>query len=250
MAEAALPQDDRELARLALSLIDLTDLSDTCSETQVQALCTDAMAGPVPAAAVCVWPQYVSLAKRLAGRSGVKVATVANFPGGGSNTNRIVDEVREALHDGADEIDLVLPWRSLVAGDEDLAREMVEAVRGVIDPPGLLKVILETGALPDQAMVARAARLAIAAGADFIKTSQAVETMIGIIRASGRPVGLKPSGGLRTLDDAKLYLGLVARELGPDWLTPARFRFGASGLRKALLDALNGQAAAPTTGTY
>jgi deoxyribose-phosphate aldolase len=251
MAEAALPQDDRDLARLALSLLDLTDLSDNCSEAHVQTLCADAMAGPVPAAAVCVWPQYVSLARRLTGRSGVKVATVANFPGGGSNTNRIVDEVREALNDGADEIDLVLPWRSLVAGDEELAREMVEAVRGVIDPPCLLKVILETGALPDHAMVARAARIAITAGADFIKTStgktavsatpQAVETMIGMIRASGRPVGLKPSGGLRTLDDARVYLGLVARELGPDWLKPARFRFGASGLRKALLAVVEGQ---------
>jgi deoxyribose-phosphate aldolase len=100
-------------------------------------------------------------------------------------------------------------------------------------------------------MVARAARIAITAGADFIKTStgktavsatpQAVETMIGMIRASGRPVGLKPSGGLRTLDDARVYLGLVARELGPDWLKPARFRFGASGLRKALLAVVEGQ---------
>ena len=116
-------------------------------------------------------------------------------------------------------------------------------------------MILETGSYPDQAAVAAAARLAIAHGADFIKTStgktavsatpEAAETMLHEIRASGRQVGLKPSGGIRTLDDAALYLGLADRILGPDWATPTTFRFGASGLLDLLEDVLRNNTSAP-----
>jgi deoxyribose-phosphate aldolase len=247
---------DRDLALRALKLLDLTDLSDGCREDHVEALIQKALTPHGPVAAVCVWPQFVSLARaRLKGK-GVKVATVINFPAGGDDVERAIEDTEEALDDGADEIDLVLPYRALIAGDAITPRSMVGEVLDLVEDEGRkLKVILETGMLPDTAMVRRAADLAIDCGAHFIKTSTgktpvsatpaAVGAMLEAIRAADRPVGLKPSGGIRTLSDAGLYLGLADAAMGPDWAAPATFRFGASGLYDALLAAIEGRPAAP-----
>ncbi len=122
---------------------------------------------------------------------------------------------------------------------------MIGEVHDEIDGQARLKVILETGMLPDQQTVRRAADIAIDCGADFIKTStgktersatpEAVRTMIEAIKAADRTVGLKPSGGIRTLADASAYLALVDEALGPVWASPTTFRFGASGLYDALI---------------
>jgi deoxyribose-phosphate aldolase len=240
---------DANLALRALRLLDLTDLSDQASETGTLQLCARAAAAPGPVAAICIWPQFIRLARQTLKASPVRIATVVNFPAGNSNCSLIGSDIIEAIADGADEIDLVLPWRAFLAGDAEIAREMVAEARGSCGDK-MLKVILETGEYPDQTAVRAASDLAIAAGAGFIKTSTgktrtsatppAARTMLEAIKASGKPVGLKPSGGLRTLADAKSYLDLADEIMGPDWATAKTFRFGASGLYGVLADIIAG----------
>ena len=245
---------DIDLARRALRLLDLTDLNDGCREDHVEALIRKALTPHGPVAAICIWPQFVTMAKsRLKGK-GIKVASVINFPKGGDDVERALEDTAEAIDDGADEIDLVMPWHALLEGDELTVRSMIGEVRDEIGDAVRLKVILETGMLPDQAMVRKAADIAIDCSADFIKTStgktpvsatpEAVKTMLEAIKAADRTVGLKPSGGIRTLADAGLYLGLVDAAMGPVWASPTTFRFGASGLYDALVDVIEGRAAA------
>lgn len=243
------------IARRALALVDLTDLGDHCTADDISRLC-DRATGPFGnTAAVCVWPRFVAqAADRLRG-SGVRVATVVNFPAGGTDVGATVAETAQAVADGADEVDVVLPYLSFLAGHTAVAASMVQAVRTSAQPPMKMKVILESGEYPDLDHVAAAARLAIEQGADFVKTSTgktsvsatmgAAVTILEQIRRSGRPVGIKPSGGIRTLDDAARYLATADEMMGPAWATPATFRFGASGL----LDALEAAVAAGQSGS-
>jgi deoxyribose-phosphate aldolase len=185
---------------------------------------------------------------------------VVNFPAGGEDVSRVTDDTQEALSDGANEIDLVLPYEALRRGDLAVATEMVEAVRDLVDQGRLLKVILETGELTDPQLIETASRIAIDAGADFIKTStgktpvsatpEAAEIMLNAIKASGRPVGIKPSGGIRTVADAKIYLDLADRIMGSGWATPRTFRIGASSVYEALIAAIEERAGTTATGTY
>ncbi|MDP4004607.1 deoxyribose-phosphate aldolase [Methylobacterium sp. NEAU K] len=237
-------RDAGAVARRALPLLDLTDLTETCTEPRIDALCRDAKAGGV--AAICVWPHFVAQGARALKGSGIRVATVINFPAGGEDCARATDDTAEALRDGADEIDLVLPYRAFLRGDVAAARDMVEAVRDT-SGSATLKVILETGAIADPESIRRASRLALEAGADFLKTStgkspvsatpEAAEAMLVEIRASGRPAGLKVSGGLRSVADAATYLALADRVMGAGWVGPGRFRLGASSLFGALMQA-------------
>jgi deoxyribose-phosphate aldolase len=251
---------DAELAVRALRSLDLTDLTDTCTDQAIDALCKKALDPRGPVAAVCVWPQFVKRAQENLRGSSVRIATVVNFPAGGEDVSRVSDDTQEALSDGATEIDLVIPYDAVRRGDLAAATEMVEAVRELIDGERLLKVILETGELKDAKLIETASRIAINAGADFIKTStgktpvsatpEAAEIMLNAIKASGRPVGLKPSGGIRTVDDAKIYLDLAERILGAGWATPRTFRIGASSVYDALIAAIEGRIRTAATGTY
>ncbi|AWM88011.1 deoxyribose-phosphate aldolase [Microvirga sp. 17 mud 1-3] len=251
---------DASLAQRALRCLDLTDLTDTCTDQAIDALCARAQDPHGPVAAVCIWPQFVGRAREALRGSPVRIATVVNFPAGGEDVDRVTDDVREALSDGANEIDLVLPYEALRRGDRAIASEMVEVVREVVDQGRTLKVILETGMLMEPALIEEASRLAIEAGADFIKTStgktpvsatpEAAEIMLNVIKASGRPVGLKPSGGIRTVADAGIYLGLADRIMGPDWATPKTFRIGASSVFEALIAAIEGRAGSTAVGAY
>ena len=251
---------DEQIAVRALRSLDLTDLNETCSDQAIDALCKKALDPRGPVAAVCVWPQFVKRAQANLKGSPVRIATVVNFPAGGEDVSRVTDDTQEALSDGANEIDLVLPYNALRRGDRAVAVEMVEAVRDLVDGDRLLKVILETGELQDPKLIEAASRIAIEAGADFIKTStgktpisatpEAAEIMLDAIKASGRPVGLKPSGGIRTLADAKIYLDLADRIMGPGWATPKTFRIGASSVYDALIAAIEGRTGATVTGAY
>ncbi len=233
-----------------LRLLDPTDLSDSCSEEAVDTLCRKAVGPHGPVAAVCVWPRFVSRAARALAGTPVRIATVVNFPAGGEDLERAVEDVEGGLADGATEFDLVMPWRAFLDGRPDPARTMIAGLRDVLGDR-VLKVILETGALPNVEAVKAAARLAIAAGADFLKTStgkvavgatpEAAEAILAIIRQAGRPVGLKVSGGIRTPGEAIRYLALVDAAMGPDWATPATFRIGASGLHEALVAAIEAE---------
>jgi deoxyribose-phosphate aldolase len=251
---------DLATAQRALRCLDLTDLTDTCTDHAIDALCAKAVDPRGPVAAVCVWPQFVVRAREALRGSTVRIATVVNFPAGGEDVGRVTDDVQEALSDGANEIDLVLPYEAVRRGDLRTAIEMIEAVREMTDQGRLLKVILETGKLKDPALIERASRIAIEAGADFIKTStgktpvsatpEAAEIMLNAIKASGRSVGLKPSGGIRTVGDAKVYLDLADRIMGAGWTTSRTFRIGASSVYDALIAAIEGRTSTTGTGTY
>ena len=231
-------------AQRVLSLIDLTNLNDDCTEEDVVELCSRAQGEFGNTAAVCVWPRFVNLCASILRGTSIKVATVVNFPHGGTDVANVVATTIAVLDAGADEIDLVLPYQSMITGDEAQVLSILQAVREVVHAPAHLKVILETGELINLERIRRASELAIKSGADFIKTStgktkisatpEAVTTMLQVIRDSGRPVGLKPSGGIRTVADAQQYLDLADAIMGPQWATPRTFRFGASGLLDAV----------------
>lgn len=243
-----------EAARIALACLDLTSLNDHDDEAAVQALCARASTAHGAVAAVCVWPRFARTARRHA-PAAVKVAAVANFPHGGTDIAAALRDVDAIVRAGAQEVDLVLPYRALRSGDDAACAAILRAARHASQ--GLtLKVILETGELREAALIERAARLALAEGADFLKTSTgktrtgatlpAAQAMLRLIAAEGaRPVGFKAAGGIRTVADALPYLDAVAKALGPAALVPARFRIGASSLLADIEAVLGGRALNP-----
>ena len=245
-------------ARRAIGLIDLTDLADDHAPGGIDELCRRARGHAT--AAVCVWPEYVARCAAQLRGTDVRVATVVNFPSGDEPIDTVTAAVSASLADGADDIDVVLPYRAVLAGDVDRAAAMVAAVAELVEEPNLLKVILETGALGDAAVISSAARLAVDNGADFVKTStgkipegaslEAAALMLDVIAHTDRPVGLKPSGGIRTFDEAMAYIGLADSVMGEGWATPATFRFGASGLLDSLLAVIAGDADEASTSSY
>jgi deoxyribose-phosphate aldolase len=238
------------VARRALPLLDLTELSDYCDDEDVERLCARAVTPYGPVAAVCVWPKFVDRARAFLGRgSPVRVATVVNFPTGRENVLHAESEVELVNALGAHEIDLVMPYRAFAEGRADSAARMIRTVR-VAARARIVKVILETGMLREPGLIRRAADLAIAEGADFVKTStgkvevnatpEAVVQLLEAAHASGRRVGVKPSGGIRTVRDAATYLALADAIMGVGWVSRATFRFGASSLLDALIAAIEG----------
>ena len=252
-------QSDAEIAARALACLDLTDLSEHCSEADIETLCAKAETPAGAAAAVCVWPRFAALAAERLSRSRVKVAVVTNFPFGSERLKPAVAETGAAIENGADEIDLVLPYRAFAEGRVDAAARLIDGVRRATGGR-TLKVILETGMLREPGLIRRAADLAIGEGADFVKTStgkvevnatpEAAEAMFDAIETAGRPVGFKAAGGVKTIADARVYLEIADRRMGRDWAGPGTFRFGASGLLTALMAELGGPEAAPAEGGY
>jgi deoxyribose-phosphate aldolase len=252
--------------RLAISMCDLTTLEGRDTPGKIRQLAAKAIR-PHPGnpdipsvAALCCYPDLVTVAKKALAGSGVKVAAVATaFPSGRSWTDLKIDETRQAVAAGADEIDMVIDRGALLCGDYAKVWDEIVAVKEACGPAHL-KVILETGELGSYDEVRRASALAIAAGADFIKTSTGKVTpaatlpvtlvMLEAIRehwnATGRIVGMKPAGGIRTAKEAIQYLVVLHETLGPSWMTPERFRFGASSLLNDLLMQLEKEA----TGAY
>ncbi|MDQ0420309.1 deoxyribose-phosphate aldolase [Peteryoungia aggregata LMG 23059] len=250
----------RAVASRALSLLDLTNLKDDCTPEQIVTLCGRAQSVFGPTAAICIWPRFVMQARTLLGPdSPIRIATVVNFPSGEMKTEDVLAETRDAVADGADDIDLVIPYRAFAKGDEKAVSEMVAAVKGACGP-AILKTILETGELKDIALIRRASDLAIAAGADFIKTStgkvgvnatlEAADIMLQAIRDSRKNVGFKPAGGISTVADAALYLSLADTIMGEDWVMPSTFRFGASGLLDNILAVLSGERSTAAASGY
>lgn len=264
MTDSSSAEAERTIARRALASLDLTSLNLDDTPERIDALCDKALSpGPgidVRPAAVCVYPKFAAqAAARLAG-SGVKVAVVVNFPGGDSSVGTVIDETVGALRDGADEIDVVFPYRAYLDGRRDEASHLVRMVSHACrehDEPATLKVILETGALAERAAIMAAGLDAVDAGAAFLKTStgklepgatpEAVEALLEVIvdvrHRDGRSIGLKVSGGVRTVADARLYLDLADDYLAPEEATPENFRFGASGLLNDIVHVLTDGAA-------
>lgn len=252
--------EPRVMAAVALTLLDLTDLRENCTPKDIEALCDRARTPYGDVAAICIQPRFVRHARSILGTdSPVRIATVVNFPTGVLSVAEVVEETKKAIRDGADEIDLVIPYTALVGGDEQAVMDMISAVRDVCAPPLLLKSILETGELKDTVLIRRASEIAIEAGSDFLKSSsgrvavnatlEAADVMLLAIRDSRRKVGLKPSGGIRSVAEAALYLRLAATIMGEDWVIPSTFRFGASALLDDVLSVLaNGKSIATGTG--
>jgi len=239
--------DPAEVARRALPLVDLTSLNEADDGDTVVRLCDRARTPAGSVAAVCIWPVFVAIAKSNLRGSGVKVATVVNFPGGSFATDRVVAQVGEALADQADEIDVVMNYADIVQGSGTRAYEQLVKVREACGP-STMKVILETGSLAKPALIQKAAAIAVEAGADFLKTSTgkvpvgatpgAARILLEACRTAARPVGFKASGGIRDIAGAYEYLTLADTICGPSWAAPGTFRFGASGLLDALVSAL------------
>src|SRR6202162_3693857 len=252
--------------RLAISMIDLTTLEGKDSEGKVRQMCQKAVR-PLPGdpsvphvAAVCVYPNFVSIAKDALAGSGVKVASVATgFPAGQVPLPVKMEDTRRAVAMGADEIDMVIDRGAFLSGDYDRVAEEIVAVKDACGEAHL-KVILETGELETYDNVRRASQLTMGAGADFIKTSTGkiqpastpgvVLVMLEAIRdhykETGRRVGMKPAGGIKTSKQALHLLVLVKETLGDAWLTPDLFRIGASTVANDLLM----QLAKESTGRY
>ena len=245
-------------ARRAIGLIDLTDLADDHSPVGIDELCRRAREHAT--AAVCVWPEFVATCAAQLRGTGVRVATVVNFPSGDEPIDAVTVAVVGALADGADDIDVVLPYRAVLAGDPDQAAAMVAAVAELIESPVLLKVILETGALDDRAvdLVGGAAgdrqRGGLRQDLDRKDPGRCHPRRRGgdarrhcRRRSSG---GLKPSGGIRTFDDAMAYIDLADSVMGEGWAKPATFRFGASGLLDSLLAVIDGDSNVQSSSSY
>jgi deoxyribose-phosphate aldolase len=240
---------------LAIRMIDLTTLEGKDTEGKVRALCAKGMRPDpfdptVPSvAAICIYPALVPVARQALKGSTVKVASVSTgFPSGQTFTDIKLAETRAAVEAGADEIDMVIDRGAFLAGDYATVFDEIVAVR-TASGRAHLKVILETGELETFDNVRRASILAMAAGADFIKTSTGkvspaatlpvtlvmLEAIRDFHRRTGRVVGMKPAGGIRTAKEAIQYLVVLYETLGPRWMTPDRFRFGASSLLNDLL---------------
>jgi deoxyribose-phosphate aldolase len=240
---------------LAIRMMDLTTLEGKDTPGKVRALCAKAMhpqpGDPsIPAvAAICVYPALVADAREALKGSGVHVASVATgFPSGQTFREIKLAETRLAVEAGADEVDMVIDRNAFLSGDYTTVFEEIVAVKEACGPAHL-KVILETGELETYDNVRRASVLAMAAGADFIKTSTGkvapaatlpvtlvmMEAVRDFERQTGREIGIKPAGGIRTAKEAVQYLVVLYETLGPRWMRPERFRFGASSLLNDVL---------------
>ena len=240
------------LARRLLGLIDLTSLNPTDDAATVTALAANAATAAGRVAALCIWPRFISVARERLQGTGIPIAVVTNFPAGSSDIAAAAEETAEAVADGADEVDVVFPYRAMLAGDDATGVALVRACRAACGRKVLLKVILETGQLGTADRIRHAAELAIEGGAQFLKTSTgktqpgatlgAATVLVDAIvaaKARGIAVGFKASGGIGTLADARAYLDLYEQRCGAGSATPANFRVGASSLIKQVLAALS-----------
>jgi len=251
----------RESLEMVLSMIDLTTLEGSDTEERVRELCHKAqhLSEDLPelptTAAVCVYPVFVKVAREALGEeNAVKLASVAaGFPSGQTFLDLKLEEVKRAVGDGADEIDMVISRGRFLSGDEGYVFDEIAAIKEACGEAHL-KVILETGELGSLQNVRRASDIAISAGADFIKTSTGkigvsatlpvTLVMLKAIRdyhvRSGKMVGMKPAGGISSAGLALQYLVMVQNVLGDKWLKNKWFRFGASSLANDVIKVLLG----------
>lgn len=252
------PDSDNEALKIIFNCIDNTVLNGDDTHERITQLCDNSLrmidekrhVGPV--AAVCVYPVFVDTARKVLAGSGIRVASVAGaFPSGQSPLNVKLDEVKYALDQGADEIDMVLSRGTFLEGNRRQAYDEIVAIREISEGR-TLKVILETGELQTEANITAAGTLAIEAGADFIKTStgkipvgatpEAAEYMLKVIaknaKISKKMVGFKAAGGISQPDEALQYYRLTQQITGINKITNQTFRIGASRLTGRLFQYL------------
>lgn len=255
-AEAAIPPgDNKELLKRIFGLIDLTTLSEQDNLENVGQLCdkvnqlSDAYPAMPSVAAICVYPELVSVVKEKLDNPLIGIASVGGgFPASQTFTNIKVMEIEQAIVQGAEEIDIVMPVGKFLMNDLEYVSYEIQVIKERIGSVHL-KVILETGSLKDYSLIRQASLLAIEAGADFIKTStgkitpgatpEAMVIMCCAIRdyynRTGKKIGIKPAGGISDTRTALLYFQIVKEILGEEWLNRERFRIGASRLANRIL---------------
>ena len=240
---------------LALSMIDLTTLEGMDTPGKVRQLCYkarhlhDALNDIPSVAAVCIYPALVRVAKEALEGSDIKVASVAmGFPSGQTDFDSRLEEIRFAIDEGADEVDMVISRGKFLSGDFQTVFDEVAQAKKMCGKLHL-KVILETSELVTLDNIRRASELSMSAGADFIKTSTGkakcgatqpvtlvmLEAIRDFYLKTNKKVGMKPAGGISDSKTAIRYLIMVKETLGKDWLTPNLFRFGASSLANDIL---------------
>jgi deoxyribose-phosphate aldolase len=248
-----LPAAQRAARRRIIALLDLTDLRPEVSPRDVASLVERSATPLGPVAGIVVRSGYIGRLRRLLSEGPDRPRAVAavNFPDAHQSAVAAVGEAVRAVERGADEIDLVFPWRSWLSGDRRTGPALIAAVRREIGAT-TLKVILESGAYPEGSLLQEAALAVVEAGADFLKTStgtneadgapipgastEAVEALLGVAaRPQGRTVGVKVSGGVRTLRDAQRFVRLADIWIGSRNVHPGRFRIGASSLLEEIL---------------
>ncbi|OSN10806.1 2-deoxyribose-5-phosphate aldolase [Lonsdalea iberica] len=241
-------------AQRALGLMDLTTLNDDDTDKKISDLCRQANSPAGQTAAICIYPRFIPLARKALREQGspeIRIATVTNFPHGNDDMAIALAETRAAIAYGADEVDVVFPYRAMLAGETRRGFDLVQACKqACVEHQVLLKVIIESGELKEDALIRQASEIAINAGADFIKTStgkvpvnatlHSAEVMLNVIKDMhvGDRVGFKAAGGVRTAEEAARYLLLADRIMGVGWADARHFRFGASGLLSSLLNTL------------
>lgn len=238
-------------AQTALGLMDLTTLNDNDTNEIVASLCQQAKTSVGETAAICIYPQFIPAAKEALKNlkaSNIKIATVTNFPHGNQDIAKAVTQTQKAVELGADEVDVVFPYRALIAGNSQVGFDLVSACKQACGDDVLLKVIIESGELKTPELIKLASELSIDAGVDFIKTStgkvainatlESADIMLNVIKNKNPNVGFKAAGGVRMASDAKEYLDLAVKIMGSDWINARHFRFGASSLLADLLSTL------------
>jgi deoxyribose-phosphate aldolase len=239
-----------DLATRLIALTDLTSLNESDDAASTHALSLLARSTPLKPAAVCIFARWIPAAREALRGSGIPVCAVANFPGGEAAPDAAAAETAAAVAAGASEVDVVFPYRALLAGDSNAGSSLIRGCREACGENVLLKVILETGQLQSAGNIRRAAEIAIDGGAHFLKTSTgktqpaatpaAAQILLDVIAAAGRrtrSIGFKASGGIRKIEDALVYLSLYERKFGSGSATAENFRIGASALFKELLTA-------------
>ncbi len=235
-------------AKGLISCIDLTTLAEDDTNERIAKLCLQAAAPLGTVAAVCIWPRFIPIAKKLLKGTDIRIATVINFPHGDDDPEEVLKATQSAVAAGADEIDVVMPYKQFLDGDSIRVHDVLNAADIGCGSMAHLKVILETGALESVENIRRASEIAIDEGAHFIKTStgklqpgatlEAAAVMLETIRRSGRDgIGFKAAGGIREVEEARKYRDLVAGILHLDEVTPSVFRIGASALLGNVLEA-------------
>ncbi|WP_407876989.1 deoxyribose-phosphate aldolase [Francisella sciaenopsi] len=228
-----------------ISLMDLTQLGESDTDTDIVKLCTKAKNSLGEVAAICVYKQFVPVVKKTLG-SDFKVATVINFPKGSGSVEDVVLEAKEAISLGADEIDLVIDYNEYIQkGHSQKSCDMIEKVKNVCQDR-VLKVIIESGELIEDSLISKASHDAIVNGADFVKTStgktpkgaslEAAKVILETIKNSGYEVGFKASGGIRDEAQAIGYIKLAEEIMSKNYVVADTFRFGVSGLLDNLLN--------------
>ncbi|MBQ5752890.1 MAG: deoxyribose-phosphate aldolase [Alistipes sp.] len=260
--EAAHRNENAEVYKFCLSAVDLTTL--TCNDSVASvtdfAKRTVTFAQQYPGipnvASICVYPSFVETVGLAIDGTPMRITSVGGgFPASQTFLEVKMLEVAMAVENGADEVDIVLNVGKMLQGEYDEAAAEVEVIRSEMDADVVLKVIIESGALKTPDLIRKASLLSMAAGADFVKTStgkidvaatpEAAVVMCQAIKdfyeKTGRKVGFKAAGGVRTPEDAALYYTIVDEVLGAEWLTTDLFRIGASSAANNLLSAIVGE---------